>query len=435
MGTEKTVYVAMSADLVHPGHINILQVARDLGEVTVGLLTDEAIATYKRLPYLEYERREQVIREIKGVSHVIPQHTLDYVPNLRQLRPDYVVHGDDWKEGVQKKVRQDVIDTLAEWGGELVEPAYTEGISSSQLRSLIKELGTTPEVRMKRLRRLLSTRPCIRALEAHNGLTGLIIERTTVERDQRPVEFDAIWLSSLTDSTARGRPDIELVDMTSRLSTIQDILEVSTKPLIVDCDSGGLIEHFVYKVRTLERLGVSAAIVEDKVGPKRNSLFGTDVPQTQDDPEHFAQKIRAGRDARVTEHFMVIARIESLVLGEGVDHAFDRAKRYLAAGADGIMIHCRDREPVELFEFCKRYNALDNRRPLVVVPSAFPQYTERELGEAGANVVIYANHLLRAALPSMQHVARSILEHGRALEAEDGCMPLPEILELIPPVT
>ncbi|MEM7163960.1 MAG: phosphoenolpyruvate mutase [Planctomycetota bacterium] len=427
-----TVYVAMSADLLHPGHMNILKSARELGDVTVGLLTDEAIASYKRLPFLSYDQRKAVVADIRGVQRVIPQTTLDYVANLRELRPDFVVHGDDWREGVQSEVRMRVIETLREWGGQLVEPEYTQGISSTQLNTQLKEIGTTPEVRLKRLRRLLGAKPLVRALEAHNGLTGLIVENTRVPKDGVPQEFDAIWLSSLTDSSAKGRPDTELVDLTSRTTTIQEILEVTTKPLIFDGDTGGITEHFCFMVKTLERLGVSAVIIEDKIGPKRNSLFGTEVVQTQDDKQHFAEKIRAGRAARVTEDFMVMARIESLILKQGVYDALSRAETYLEAGADGIMIHCKDHDPLELLEFARQYEAFETNVPLVVVPTAFNQIMEDALIDAGVNVVIYANHLLRAAYPAMVQTAETILRNGRALEADDLCMPIKEVLNLIP---
>lgn len=427
-----TVYVAMSADLLHPGHINIIRIARELGDVTLGLLTDEAIASYKRLPYMDFAARKAVIEQINGISQVIPQETLDYVPNLRKLKPNYVVHGDDWKSGPQAKTRANVIEVLKDWGGELIEPSYTTGISSTQLNSALREIGTTPEVRLKRLRRLLAAKPLVRALESHNGITGLIVENTHVQRDGVRHEFDAMWLSSLTDSTAKGRPDIEYVDLTSRTGTIQDILEVTTKPIIFDGDTGGITEHFVFMVKTLERLGVSAVIIEDKVGLKKNSLFGTDVRQTQDDKEAFAHKIKAGRAARLTKDFMIIARIESLILEKGVYDALSRAQTYVDAGADGIMIHSKSNDPQELFAFCKEYANFPNRAPLVIVPSAFSHVPESKLQDAGAQIVIYANHLLRSAYPSMVRTAKSILEHGRASEAEELCMSISEILTLIP---
>lgn len=428
---KKKVYIAMSADLIHPGHMNIIERGRELGEITVGLLTDAAIASYKRLPFLTYEQRKAVIENIKGVERVIAQETHDYIPNLLELRPDYVVHGDDWRTGVQKPMRERVIEILADWGGELVEPAYTPGISSTQLIHANREVGTTPDVRRGRLRRLIDAKPLVRALEAHSGLTGLIVENTQLTVDDELREFDAIWISSLTDSTAKGKPDIELVDSTSRLETINQILEVTTKPIILDGDTGGLTEHFVYLVRTGERLGVSAVIIEDKVGSKRNSLLG-DAPQKQAPVADFCAKIRAGKQAQVTDDFMIIARIESLVLGAGLDDALERARAYMEAGADAIMIHSGSDSPDETFEFLDRYAKFEARVPVVVVPQRYASVKESELAERGVNVVIYANHLLRSAYPAMLRTARSILAHERALEALDECMPIDEILQLIP---
>lgn len=428
---KSTVYVGMSADLVHPGHLNIIKKANELGEVIIGLLTDEAIASYKRVPFMTYEQRKEVVENIKGVSRVLAQETLDYVPNLERLKPDYVVHGDDWKEGVQKKVRQRVIDTLAKWGGELVEVPYTKGISSTSLHGAMREVGTTPEIRLKSLRRMLKVKPLIRLLDIHNGLTGLIIEHTRIETEEGVREFDGMWASSLTDSTAKGKPDIEAVDVTARMSTLNHILEVTTKPIIYDGDTGGRPEHFVFTVKTLERLGVSAIIIEDKVGLKKNSLFGTEVAQTQDTIEGFCHKIQMGRSARATSDFMVIARIESLILEKGMEDAMNRAKAYIEAGADGIMIHSRQKKPDEVFEFCRRYNLLADRKPLVAVPSSYNCVTEDELKAHGINVVIYANHLLRSAYPAMINTAKNILTNKCSANAQ-GLMPIKEILELIP---
>ncbi len=428
----KTVYVGMSADLVHPGHLNVLKKAQELGEVTVGLLTDEAIASYKRVPFMEFEQRQQVIENIKGVSKVIPQTTLDYVPNLEAMRPDYVVHGDDWQTGVQKQTRQRVIDTLAQWGGELVEVPYTKGISSTQLNKALKEIGTTPELRLKSLRRMLKVKPLLRFLDIHNALSGLIIENTSIDTPDGKREFDGMWGSSLTDSTAKGKPDIEAVDVSARMTTLNEVLEVTTKPIIYDADTGGQTEHFTFTVKTLERLGVSAAIIEDKTGLKKNSLFGNDVVQTQDTIEGFCHKIREGKKAQTTDDFMIIARIESLILEKGVDDAFTRARAYLEAGADGIMIHSRQKDPAEIFEFCKLYNSLEQRKPLVAVPSSYNTVTEEELQEHGVNVVIYANQLLRSAYPAMMKTAKSILEHHRSAECDADMLPIKDILELIP---
>lgn len=430
--SEKLVYVGMSADLIHPGHLNVLKVAAQHGEVVVGLLTDKAIASYKRIPYMEFEQRKEIIENIKGVSRVVPQEVLDYVPNLKELKPDYVVHGDDWKEGVQRETRQRVIDALAEWGGELVEVPYTKGISSTQLNKALKEIGTTPELRLKSLRRMLNAKSLVRFLDIHNALSGLIIEHAKVETPEGVREFDGMWGSSLTDSTAKGKPDIEAVDVSARMNTLNEVLEVTTKPIIYDADTGGQTEHFKFTVRTLERLGVSAAIIEDKTGLKKNSLFGTDVAQTQDTIEAFSNKIREGKKAQTTDDFMIIARIESLILDKGLDDALERAEAYLEAGADGIMIHSRQKSPDEIFEFCDRYNKLPNRKPLVAVPSSYNQVTEEELQSRGVNVVIYANQLLRSAYPAMMETAKSILTHHRSAECDERMLSIKEILELIP---
>jgi len=428
----KQVYVGMSADIIHPGHLNIINKAAELGEVTVGLLTDEAIAGYKRLPYMTYDERFQVVSALKGVSRVVPQATLDYAPNLERLRPDYVVHGDDWREGVQKKTRQKVIDTLAAWGGELVEPSYTSGISSTRVNMAVKEMGILPERRLKLLRRLLNVKPLSRFMEVHNGLTGSIVEHVKVNTDAGLREFDGMWSSSLTDSAARAKPDIELVDISSRVRTVEEVFDVTSKPLIYDGDTGGLAEHFVFTVRTLERLGVSAVIIEDKTGLKKNSLLGTDVCQQQEVCDLFCQKIRMGKKAQLSGDFMIIARIESLILGQGQEDAVFRAERYIEAGADGIMIHSRQKRPDEIFAFCQAYNQLPVRRPLVVVPTSYNQVTEAELADHGVNLVIYANHLLRSAYPAMKRAAESILRHGRSLEVDGDLMSIDEILSLVP---
>lgn len=430
---KKQVYVGMSADMIHPGHLNIIHEAVKLGSVTVGVLTDAAIASYKRLPYLTYEQRAEIVSNIKGVDRVVPQTTLDYVPNLRELKPDYVVHGDDWKEGVQQKTRQRIIEAMAEWGGQVIDIPYTQGISSTAMNQRLKEIGTTPEIRMKRLRRLIGAKKIVRILESHSGLTGLIIENTSVVVNGTKQEFDGMWASSLTDSTSKGKPDIEAVDITTRLHDLNDALEVTTKPVIFDGDTGGKVEHFVFTVRTLERLGISAVIIEDKVGLKQNSLFGTDAVQTQDTIEGFCAKIKAGKNAQITEDFMVIARIESLIAGKPVEDALERAYAYVAAGADGIMIHSKNKDGQDIKEFCLRFREKDVETPIVAVPTTYNQFTEDELASWGINVVIYANHMLRSAYPAMVNCAKSILQHQRSLEASnDYCMPIKEILTLIP---
>ena len=429
----KQVYVAMAADLIHPGHLNILREAAKLGEVTVGVLTDAAIASYKRLPYMTYEQRAEVVSCLKSVSHVVPQEEMDYMPNLLKLRPDFVVHGTDWREGTLVKVRQNVIDTLATWGGKLVEPEYTEGISSTQLNKAIREVGTTPDIRRRRLCRLLNAKPIVRVMEAHSGLSGLIVEHASVTRDNSKREFDAMWLSSLTDSTLKGKPDNESVDVTSRLRTVNDILEITTKPIIYDGDSGGLPEHFTFLVRSLERLGVSAVIIEDKIGLKQNSLLEQGNVQQQASIEEQCHKIQVGKQAQVTDDFMIIARCESLIARKGEDDAITRCRAYCEAGADGVMIHSKAKTPDEIISFVKRFRAeVSADKPIVVVPSTYAQVTEDELAKIGVNIVIYANQLLRAAYPAMQKVAERILACGRAEEASaELCMPIKEIISLI----
>lgn len=429
---EKIVYVGMSADLVHPGHINLLEAASTYGTVVVGLLTDHAIASYKRVPFMSFDHRRAVIENIRQVGRVVPQETLDYSDNLRSLRPDFVVHGDDWQTGVQRETRQMVMDVLAEWGGELVEVPYTEGISSTRLNDAIKEVGTTPGMRLGRLRRLLNSVSLVRLLEAHDGLSSLIVENITSQRHGKSVEFHGTWLSSLTDSTSRGKPDIEAVDVTSRLQTVNEIFEVTSKPMVFDGDSGGQPEHLAFTIKNLERLGVSAIIIEDKEGLKRNSLLGEVAGQQQSSIADFSERISVAKRAQVTDDFMVVARIESLMLGVGMDDAVRRAQAYIGAGADAIMIHSKSKQPQEIFEFCKMAEKFSEKVPIVVVPTTYNSVTEEELVDAGARVVIYANHLLRAAYPPMKNVARLILENGRAEEAEALLCTIPEILEIVP---
>lgn len=429
---KKIVYAAMAADLIHPGHLNIINEARKLGDVIMGVVTDKAAASYKRLPFLTYEQRKIIVENIKGVKEVIPQETLDYVPNLRKVRPDYVVHGDDWKTGVQAETRARVIEVLKEWGGQLIEVPYTKGISSTKLNNALKEIGITPEIRMRRFRRLLNVKPMVRILETHNGLTGLIVENVEVNKDGVKKEFDGAWVSSLTDSVSKGKPDTGFVDFSSRINTIEQVLESTTKPVILDGDSGGDVSHFVLMVKTLERLGVSAVVIEDKTGLKKNSLFGTEVEQSQEDVSVFAEKIRSGKEAQITDEFMIIARVESLILEKGVYDALIRAKAYIEAGADAIMIHNKNKDTTKLFKFLDEYSKFDCRVPIVVAPSAYSHVSEKELQDAGVSVVIYANHLLRSAYPVMKKTAEMILEHERAHEVEEFCMPIKEILELVP---
>ena len=429
----KKVYLGMIADIMHPGLINIINEGAKYGDVIIGLFTDKAIATHKRLPYLTYEQRETVVRSIHGVADVVPQDDWSYVPNLVKYKPDYIIHGDDWLEGPDKYIRDEVFKVMEAMGGQVIEIPYTKGITSSGLAAELESLGTTPQARLKSLRRLITAKPVVRIMESHCGLTGLIIEHTKVEVGNEVREFDGMWASSLTDSTSKGKPDIEAVDLTTRLHDLNDSLEVTTKPVIYDGDTGGKTEHFVFTVRTLERLGVSAVIIEDKVGLKQNSLFGTDAVQTQDTIEGFCSKIKAGKEAQVTRDFMIIARIESLIAGKPVEDALERAFAYVAAGADGIMIHSKNKDGMDIKEFCQRFREKDNHTPIVAVPTTYAQFTEEELASWGINIVIYANHMLRSAYPAMVKCAERILETTRCLEAsEEYCMPIKQILNLIP---
>ncbi len=428
----KTVYMCVSADMVHSGHIAIIRKASALGRLTVGVLSDEAVASYKRFPLMPFEERKALFESIAGVDRVIEQKTLSYKDVINELKPDFVVHGDNWKEGFQKPVREEVTSLLASYGGQLVEYPYSKDAKYKELEANATAHLSIPDIRRGRLRKLLAMKPTVSILEAHSGITGLICEKTTVYQDGKAYQFDGMWVSSLCDSTAKGKPDIELVDMSSRLRTIDDIMEVTTKPIILDGDTGGLTEHFVYNVKTLERMGVSAVIIEDKTGLKKNSLFGTEVEQTQDSIENFSAKIAAGKKAQKTKEFMIIARIESLILERGMDDALARAFAFTKAGADGIMIHSRKKDPAEIFEFVEKFRAKDKTTPIVVVPTSFNTVTEEEFAKRGVNIIIYANQLTRSGFPAMQKTAQTILENHRAKEADDMCMSIKDILTLIP---
>lgn len=428
----RTVYMCFSTDVIHSGHIAIIQKAARLGKLIIGVLSDEAVASYKRYPLLPFEERKALVENIKGVHKVIEQKVLSYAEILRELQPTYVVHGDDWKEGFQKPIREEVVSILAEYGGELVEYPYSKDAKYDELDKRSRQQLSMPDARRGRLKKLIGMKGCISALEAHSGITGLIAEQTTVLQDGKTYQFDAMWVSSLCDSTAKGKPDIELVDMTSRFRTIDDIMEVTTKPIIFDGDTGGLTEHFVYTVKSLERMGVSMVIIEDKTGLKKNSLFGTEVEQTQDSIENFSAKIAAGKRAQKTKDFMICARIESLILERGMEDALERAFAFSKAGADAIMIHSRKKDPAEIFEFVEKFRTEDTVTPIVVVPTSFNSVTEEEFKARGVNVVIYANQLTRSGFPAMQNVAKTILTNHRAKEADDMCMSIKDIITLIP---
>lgn len=427
----KTVYACFSTDIIHEGHLHIIEEAQALGEVTIGVLTDEAMVTFDRFPTISFAQRCAQIQALSGVTNVVPQTSISYQENLENLRPDYVIHGDNWKFNEQHVIREQVIEQLKQWGGTLIEVPYTKNDHVKHIDKMMHDKLSMPEFRRKRLKQLLQLRPIVKALEVHNGITALIAEKTIVENQGALDQFDAMWISSLCDSTAKGKPDIELVDMSSRMRTIDDVMDVSTKPIILDGDTGGLIEHFVYNVRTLERMGVSAIIIEDKTGLKKNSLFGNDVKQTQDTIENFCAKITAGKEVLLSDDFMIIARIESLILEKGMEDALTRAFAYVKAGADGIMIHSREKDPQEIFAFCDAFRKQDTHTPIVVVPTSYNTVTEQELAAHRINIVIYANQLTRSAFPAMQQTAQTILKHHRAKEVDDRLMPIKEIITLI----
>lgn len=428
----KTVYLGITGDIIHPGIINIIKEGAKLGELTIGLLTDSAIASHKRLPYLTYEQRKEVVEDIKGVAKVVPQEEWSYVPNLKKYKPDFMIHGDDWKTNYLSKIREECFDAIKEWGGQIVEIPYTKGINSTALSEAAKDIGTTPDIRRATLRRLIAAKPIVRIMEAHSGLSGLIVEHASVTKEDGIHQFDGMWSSSLTDSTDKGKPDIEAVDLTTRMQSLTDILECTTKPIIYDGDTGGIPEHFVFTVRTLERNGVSAVIIEDKKGLKKNSLFGTEAKQVLATEEEFCEKISAGKRAQVTKDFMIIARIEEIIAGYGVEEALKKAFAAVKAGADGVMIHSKEKSGEDIKEFCKKFREVYKNIPLVLVPTTYNQFTEKELAGWGANIIIYANHMLRASYPAMKKCAETILQHERSLETNEMCMPIKEILELIP---
>lgn len=429
----KKVYTCFCTDVIHEGHLNIINEAKKYGEVYVGVLTDEAMIRFNRFPAVSFEERVEMVKNIEGIKEVVVQREVMYDKVINELKPDYVIHGDNWKSGAMKAIRDNVEKLLKELGGDrkIIDVPYTYNENVKRTDARIKEKLAMPEYRRKRLKQLLKLRPIVKTIEVHSGLTGLIAEKTVVEHNGEFDQFDAMWVSSLCDSTAKGKPDIELVDMTSRFRTIDDVMEVTTKPIIFDGDTGGLTEHFVYTVRSLERMGVSAVIIEDKTGLKKNSLFGTEVAQTQDTIENFCEKIAAGKKVQLTDDFMIVARIESLILERGMEDALTRAHAYVKAGADGIMIHSRKKDPAEILEFCDKFRAENKQTPIVVVPSSFNTITEAELAEHGVNIVIYANQLTRSAFPAMEQTAKDILKYHRAHEVDSRLLPIKDIISLI----
>lgn len=427
----KTVYACFCTDVIHEGHLNIIREAQKYGKLIVGVLSDQAMIKYMRFPVVDVKERIKMVEQIEGVSKVIVQKDVMYDNIVKELKPSYIIHGDNWKNGILSEIRENVISLLKGYGGQLIEIPYTYNENIVRIDRQTKEKLAMPEYRRKRLKKLLNLCPIVKAIEVHSGLTGLLAEKTVVSSNGEFNQFDAMWLSSLCDSTEKGKPDIELVDMTSRFRTVDDIMEVTTKPIIFDGDTGGLTEHFVYTVRSLERMGVSAVIIEDKVGLKKNSLFGTEVIQTQDRISNFCEKIAAGKKIQLTEDFMIIARIESLILEKGIEDALERAEAYIQAGADGIMIHSRKPTPDEIFEFCDRFRKKDTTTPIVVVPTTYNLVTEDELRRHGINIVIYANQLTRSAFPAMEETAKEILINHRAKESDERLMPIKQIISLI----
>ena len=427
----KRVYTCFCTDVIHEGHLKIIDAAKELGDVTVGVLCDSEMIRYNRFPVLATEQRVEMVSKIPGIKNVVVQNSMLYDEIIETLHPDYVVHGDNWNSGPLQVIRDNILGLLNKYGGELIEIPYTRNEIVQKIDRQMREKLAMPEFRRARLRKLLSLLPIVKTIEVHSGLTGLIAEKTIVSKGEAIDQFDAMWISSLCDSTEKGKPDIELVDMTSRFRTIEDVMEVTTKPIIFDGDTGGLTEHFVYNVRSLERMGVSAVIIEDKTGLKKNSLFGTEIKQTQDSIENFCLKIAAGKKAQLSDDFMIIARIESLILQQGQKDALRRAFAYVEAGADGIMIHSREKSPDEIIKFCDAFREKDKKTPIVVAPTSFNTITEEELAEHGVNIVIYANQLLRAAYPAMENVARSILLNHRAKEADDSIISIKNIITLI----
>lgn len=428
----KKVYTCISTDIIQTGHIKVIEKAAELGEVTVGVLSDSCVTMFEKYPIIPRSERMKIIERIKGVTHVVEQNDIYYDENLRNLRPDVVIHGDNWNNGYQKKVKERVADVLKEWNGEIVEVPYYKSSNMDLFNTSMKDLRGLPEVRRQRFKKQLLSDEIVRTMVAYDGLSALIVEHTSVIKDNQKRKFDALWLSSLCDSASMGKPDIELVDLTSRIRIIEEIMEVSTKPIIFDADTGGQIEHFSYNIRSLERVGVSAVIIEDKIGLKRNSLLGNDVEQHQDSIENFCEKIRVGKASTVSNNFMLIARIESLILDKGLEDALTRAEAYVNAGADGIMIHSRKKIPDEIFSFCDTFRKKDLETPIIVVPTTFNSVYENEFKQHGVNAVIYANHLLRAAFPAMKNTALSILQNERCMEADEYCMSIKDVLALIP---
>ncbi len=427
---KKKVYVALSADILHSGHINILKKASKLGDVIVGLLSDEAIAEYKKIPTLNYNQRKIVVESLNMVKSVIPQYVKDYRPNLIKLKPDYVVHGDDWKRGILKESREQVIKELKKWSGKLIELKYTKNISSTKIKKDILSKVSLKHNRTSSLKRLIQSKKLVRVIEAHSPLVGLIIENLTLTKKNKNEIFDAMWSSSLTESLIRGKPDNQSVELSTRINALSDVLDITSKPFIFDADNGGRIEHLPYTVSSMERQGVSAIVIEDKIGFKRNSLFKDQKSTQQDSIKNFSKKIKKIKDTRKSEDFLIVARIESFILGKGLDDALKRAYAYSKAGADAILIHSKENTPSQIFSFSKIFRKSKYYKPMIAVPSSYSKTYEKDLLKNGFSIVIYANHLLRASYKIMEKTALDILRFNRSYETEKNIVSVKDILNI-----
>ncbi|MAJ86251.1 MAG: phosphoenolpyruvate mutase [Candidatus Pelagibacter sp.] len=425
---KKKVYVCLAADILHEGHVNILKKASKHGDVTVGLMTDNAIGKYKKIPFLNYHQREVVVKNLSMVKKVIPQYTMDFRPNLRLLKPDYVVHGDIWKPAL-KKLRKEVVEQLKKWSGKLIEYPYTKNISSSSIKENIINSPLFNVSRVSMLKRLLSVKGFVRIIEAHSPLAGLIIENTKYKKNKNDKEYDGMWSSSLTESLMRGKPDNQSVELSTRITALNELLDITTKPIIFDADNGGRIEHLSYRINTLERQGVSAIVIEDKIGLKKNSLFKNQKNAQQDSIKNFCKKLKVAAKSKNSKDFFIVARIESFILGKGLQDALKRAKAYSNSGADAILIHSKENNPKEIFKFSKIYKKFNNHKHLIAVPSSYSKTLEKDLIKNGFNIVIYANHMLRASYLSMKKLALDILKNSRSFESEKKISKISDLLK------
>jgi len=425
MASEKTVYVGMVGDMLHVGHINILKTAARLGRVTVGVLTDRAVVGYKRLPLLAFEDRVRVVESIADVAAVVPQKTLSYVENLRALRPDYVVHGDDWRYGDQvSRARAEVIATLGEWGGELVEVAYTKGISSTAIHRSGAADALFSGTRQGRLRRLLAAKPTLRIVEAHSGLSAKIAAE--VRGPDGATGFDAVWQSGLTDAIHRGKSDGGAVDRGRRLQAVEEILDAGPLPLIYDGRAAGRPETVFDLTRALDKAGVSALCLGDRSDPDRTG------PEMS--PAETVAQIEAVRAACPTGAVMAISRIVVAAPGNGgsgaLDRALDRALALLEAGSDAVMFDSAADTAEPILDIAARLRRQRRDVPLFAAQSDRWGAPIHRFENAGIDAVVYETHLLRATVAPMRRAATALLAEGTG-PAPD-LTPLPELRGLFP---